>query len=312
MTELGATSTTEDVLTGIDLSGRRIVVTGASTGLGEETARALASAGASVTLAVRDLGRGDAAAGRIRAAVPGADLEVRPLELGSLASVRAFVAGFLADHDRLDVLVNNAGVMACPYAETEDGFELQFGTNHLGHFVLATGLVPLLRAGDPSRVVSVSSSGHRLADVDLDDPGFATTEYAPWIGYGRAKTANVLFAVELDNRFRDDGLRAFALHPGAIMTELARHLTDVTLGEMISSIPEGHEVAFKSIPQGAATSVFAAVSPVLDGLGGCYLEDCAVADVTDDPDAMGGVRSYAVDPDRAAALWDLSERLTSA
>lgn len=312
MSDLGATSTTADVLDGIDLTGRHIVVTGASTGLGEEAARAFASAGASVTLAVRDLGRGRAAAERIRAAVPAAHLEVRELELGSLASVRAFADGFLADHERLDALVNNAGVMACPYAETADGFELQFGTNHLGHFVLTTSLLPALLAGAPSRVVSVSSSGHRLADVDLDDPGFATTTYEPWIGYGRAKTANVLFAVELDRRFRDQGLRAFALHPGAIMTELARHLTDETLGQMLSSIPEGHEVAFKSIEQGAATTVFAATSPALDGLGGCYLEDCAVAEVTDDPDAMGGVRSYAVDPDRAAALWTLSEQLTSA
>jgi NAD(P)-dependent dehydrogenase (short-subunit alcohol dehydrogenase family) len=309
MTQFGADSTTDDVLDGIDLSGRRIIVTGASTGLGEEAARAFAAVGASVTLAVRDPGRGAAAADRIRDAVPEADLEVRELELGSLANVRSFAAGFLGEHDRLDALVCNAGVMACPYAETTDGFELQFGTNHLGHFALTTELLPALLAGAPSRVVSVSSSGHRLADVDLDDPGFETTEYSAWIGYGRAKTANVLFAVELDRRYRDQGIRAFSLHPGAIMTELARHLTDETLGEMIASIPDGQEVAFKTVPQGAATTVFAAVSPVLDGEGGRYLEDCAIAEVTDEPDAMGGVRPYAVDPDRAAALWTLSERL---
>lgn len=310
MSATGATSTTDDVIEGIDLDGKRIVVTGASTGLGEEAARAFAAAGASVTLAVRDAGRGTAAAERIRAAVTDADLEVRSLELGSLASIRSFAAGFLTDHDRIDVLVNNAGVMACPYAETADGFELQFGTNHLGHFLLTTLLLPALIAGSPSRVVVLSSSGHRLADIDLDDPGFDTTPYEPWIGYGRAKTANVLFAVELDRRYRDQGVRAFAVHPGAIMTELARHLTDETLGQMLASVPEGHELAFKSIPEGAATTVFAATSPTLDGLGGIYLEDCTIAEVTD-ADAMGGVRTYAVDPDRAAALWDLSEQLTS-
>jgi len=310
MSDLGATSTTDDVLAGVDLTGRRIVVTGASTGLGEEATRSFAAAGASVTMAVRDRTRGEAAAARIREGVPGADLEIRELELASLRSVRSFAAGFLADHDRIAVLVNNAGVMACPYAETVDGFELQFGTNHLGHFLLTTLLEPALIAGAPSRVVSLSSSGHRLADVDLDDPGFVTTDYEPWLGYGRAKTANVLFAVELDRRLRDQGVRAFAVHPGAIMTELARHLTDETLGTMLASIPAGQEMAFKSIPEGAATTVFAATSPALDGLGGLYLEDCHIAEVTD-TDTMGGVRSYAVDPDRAAALWALSEELTA-
>jgi NAD(P)-dependent dehydrogenase (short-subunit alcohol dehydrogenase family) len=324
MTELGPDSTTDDVLTGIDLHGRRALVTGASTGLGEETARALASVGAAVTMAVRDAARGEAAAARIRESVPDADLEVREVELGSLASIRAFTAGFLADHDRLDLLIDNAGIMACPQGETADGFELQFGTNHLGHFLLTTLLVPALVAGAPSRVVVVSSNGHHMGDVDLDDPGFATTEYNPWVAYGRSKTANVLFAVELDRRYADQGVRAFAVHPGMIRTELGRHLTDESRAQMMAAIagagatgaagatgggPSGPP-PMKSIPAGAATQVFAATSPTLEGTGGVYLQDCRVADIATGT-TMGGVRDYAVDPDRAAALWARSEELTT-
>ena len=190
--ELGATSTTDDVLEGVDLTGKRAIVTGASTGLGEETTRALAAHGVAVTMAVRDIYKGEQAAARIRSVLPNADLpdlhlDIRQLELGSLASVRAFAAGFLADHDRLDLLILNAGVMACPYMTTDDGFELQFGTNHLGHFLLAELLTPALVAAAPPRVVSLSSGGHRIADVDLDDPGFEHTEYSPWVGYGRPR-----------------------------------------------------------------------------------------------------------------------------
>jgi NAD(P)-dependent dehydrogenase (short-subunit alcohol dehydrogenase family) len=305
----GPESTTDDVLAGIDLAGKRALVTGASTGLGEETARALASAGAAVTLAVRDQTRGDAAADRIRAAVPGANLEVRRLDLASLASVRAFADAFLADHDRLDLLVNNAGIMACPQDVTADGFEMQFGTNHLGHFLLASLLAPALVAAAPSRVVALSSAGHRRSDVDLDDPGFETTPYEPWIAYGRSKTANALFAVGFDHRFASQGVRAFAVHPGVIATELSRHLTDETLSALISSMSSAREVRYKSVPQGAATSVWAATSPELEGRGGLYLEDCHIAELTDDPEMSGGVRAYALDPDRADALWARSEEL---
>ena len=306
---LGPESTTDDVLAGIDLAGKRAVVTGASTGLGEETTRALASAGAVVTMAVRDQARGDAAAARIRAAVPSADLEVRLLDLASLASVRAFAAAFLAEHDRLDLLINNAGIMACPQGVTADGFETQFGTNHLGHFLLATLLAPALVAAAPSRVVALSSAGHRRSDVDLDDPGFETTPYEPWIAYGRSKTANALFAVGFDQRFAGQGVRAFAVHPGVIATELSRHLTDETLSALISSMSSAREVRYKSVPQGAATTVWAATSPELEGRGGLYLEDCHVAELTDDPEVSGGVRAYALDPDRADALWARSEEL---
>lgn len=309
MTNFGAESTTDDVLEGVDLTGRRVLVTGGSTGLGEETSRALAARGASITMAVRDPARGDAAAERIRTSAPDADLEIRRLDLSSLASVRSFADGFLADHDRIDVLINNAGVMACPYGTTEDGFELQFGTNHLGHFLLATSLAPALVGGAPSRVIALSSAGHRRADVDLDDPGFERTPYEEWAAYGRAKTANVLFAVEFDRRFADQGVRALAVHPGLIATELGRHLTEETLATLAASMSSRGEVTWKTIPQGAATSVWAATSPDLDEVGGRYLEDCHVADINSDPDSRGGVMAYAVDPDRAAGLWSLSESL---
>jgi NAD(P)-dependent dehydrogenase (short-subunit alcohol dehydrogenase family) len=309
MTSFGANSTTDDVLAGVDLRGRRFFVTGASTGLGEETTRSLAAHGAAVTMAVRDLDRGAAAAGRIRATVPDADLDVRELELASLVSVRACAEGFLADHDRLDVLVNNAGVMACPFGTTADGFELQFGTNHLGHFLLANLLAPALVATSPARIVSLSSRGHRFSDVDLEDPNFEHTPYDPWVGYGRAKTANVLFAIGFDHRFADRGVRAFAVHPGSIGTELGRHLTDESLATLVASMPPGQEVKWKSVPQGAATSVWAATAAELDGRGGLYLENCGIAEPTDDPAAAVGVRPYALDPARAAALWELSERL---
>lgn len=305
----GPGSTTDDVLAGTVLDGRRFVITGASTGLGEETARALAAHGAAVTMAVRDPERGNAAADRIRSAVPDADLVVRELDLASLASVRSFAGGFLGEHDRLDVLVNNAGVMACPFDTTEDGFEMQFGTNHLGHFLLGVLLTPALLAAAPARLVALSSRGHGRSDVDLDDPGFATTAYEPWTAYGRAKTANALFAVGFDRRHGADGVHSFSVHPGVIATELSRHLTEETLASLAARMPSGSKLALKSIAQGAATSVWAATSPDLESHGGAYLEDCHVAQVTDDPSATDGVRSYAVDPDRAEALWALSERL---
>jgi NAD(P)-dependent dehydrogenase (short-subunit alcohol dehydrogenase family) len=308
VTSFDADSTTDDVLEGIDLTGQHYVVTGASTGLGEETARAVSAHGASVTMAVRNPERGEAAADRIRAAVPGADLEVRELDLASLANIRAFAASFLAEHDRIDVLIDNAGVMACPYATTADGFELQFGTNHLGHFLLTNLLTPTLVNGAPSRVVVLSSRGHRFSDVDLDDPNFEHTYYEPWLAYGRAKSANALFAVGYDRRMADRGVRAFSLHPGGIVTELGRHLTEESIATLQAAVPAG-QMKWKTVPQGAATSVWAATSADLDGLGGLYLEDCGIAGLTTDPMAETGVRPYAVDPVRADALWELSERL---
>jgi len=310
MTELGFESTTDDVLDGVDLTGKRIVVTGGSTGLGEETTRALAAHGASVTVAVRDLSRGAAAVERIRTTAPDADIEVRELELASLASVRSFADSFLAEHDRIDVLVNNAGIMACPHGATSDGFELQFGTNHLGHFLLGVLLAPALVNGAPSRLVALSSRGHGFSDVSLDDWNFERSEYEPFVAYGRAKTANVLFAVEFQRRYGAAGVQAFAVHPGGIHTELGRHMTSEVVATMSSRMrSSGRKFNWKTIPQGAATSVWAATSPDLDGHGGSYLEDCHIAEVSDDESRNDGVRSYALDPDHAAALWTLSERL---
>jgi NAD(P)-dependent dehydrogenase (short-subunit alcohol dehydrogenase family) len=314
MTTFGAETTTDDVLMGMDLSRKRFLVTGASAGLGLETTRALAAHGASVTMAVRDLDKGAAAIEQVRAAVPDAQLDLRELDLADLASIRTFASGFLEDHPVLDVLICNAGVMACPQGTTADGFETQFGTNHLGHFLLIQLLTPALVAAGQAggaRVVLLSSAGHRLGDVDLDDPGWERTPYDPWAAYGRSKTANVLCAVGLDRRLADQGVRAFAVHPGMIHTELARHVTEETWNAFRAMLPPGDKTVAKSIPQGAATTVYAATSPDLDGLGGRYLEDCHLAEITDDPAQRSGVRAYALDPERADALWELSERLVA-
>jgi len=310
MTGFDHESTTDDVLEGVDLTDKRFLVTGASAGLGLETTRALAAHGAAVTMTARDLGKGIAAMEQVLEAVPHAELDLRELDLADLASIRAFAHGFVDDHPRLDGLIANAGVMACPQGTTVDGFETQLGTNHLGHFLLIQLLTPSLVATGSARVVLLTSAGHRFSDVDLDDPGFERQPYDPWVAYGRSKTANVLCAVALDERLRDQGVRAFAVHPGGVTTELGRHLTDETLQALAdrqarSSTP----IRWKTIPQGAATTVWAATSPALDGLGGRYLEDCGLAEVSTDPDAPRGVRDYAVDPERARALWELSEQL---
>lgn len=304
-----ATTTTDDVLDGQHLSGRHYVVTGATAGLGEETSRALAAHGATVTMTARDAARGEASVARIRATVPDADLTVRMLDLASLADVRRFADEYLAAHDRTDVLINNAGIMACPHATTADGWEMQIGTNHIAHFLLTQLLMPTF--GEGSRVVALSSAGHRFSDVDLDDPNFETTEYDAWAAYGRSKTANALFAVELDRRLADRGAHAYSLHPGGIMTELGRHLTEETMSVLADSMPSGQAMDWKTIPQGAATSVWAATAGELDAHGGAYLEDCQVAERNDVPDARGGIKSYAIDPDRAAALWDRTEEWIS-
>lgn len=305
-----ATSTTDEVLDGIDLTGKHIVVTGASAGLGEETTRALAAHGASVTMAARDPERSAAAEARIRESVPNARLEIRALDLASLGDIRRFAADFLSEHDRVDVLINNAGVMACPFATTVDGFELQIGTNHVGHFLLTQLLMPTL--GEGSRVVALSSAGHRFSDVDLDDPNFETTPYDPWVAYGRSKTANALFAVELDRRLVERAAHAFSLHPGGIVTELGRHLTEETIAAMTATLPPGEKMEWKTVPQGAATSAYAATAPELTAHGGAYLEDCQVAARNDVPDSRGGIKSYAIDPDRARLLWDRTQEWIAA
>ncbi len=306
MTSFGAHSTADEVLDGNDLAGRRVLVTGVSSGLGVETARALAARGAYVLGAARDLAK----ARKATRAAP--DMELVELDLASLNSVRACAEALTTRGDPLDLIVANAGVMATPAGRTVDGFETQFGTNHLGHFLLVNRLLPLLRRG--GRVVSLTSGGHRAGDVDLEDPSFERTPYDPMTAYGRSKTANVLFAVELDRRHRDRGIRATAVHPGTIDTDLNRHQSPEMRERMMAAIkasrPAGApEFRFKSVEQGASTSVWAGVVADPNTVGGRYCENCAVAEVVDTPGTRVGVRSYALDPERAAAVWALSERM---
>lgn len=307
-THFNAKSTTDDVLAGLDLGGQRILVTGVSAGLGVETARALTAHGARVVGTARNLDKARAATAHI----PG--IELIEVDLASLASIRAAADALNATGEQFDVVIANAGVMATPFGKTGDGFETQFGTNHLGHFVLVNRIAPLIRDG--GRVVSLASAGHRFSDVDLDDPNFETTPYEPWLAYGRSKTANVLFAAEFDRRHKGRGVRATAVHPGGIQTELSRHMTPDMIEAMLASIEamrnaDGSPFEFKSIPQGAATSIWAGVVARPEEVGGRYCEDCHVASVTETSgmDLRGGVRAYALDPERAKALWALSEKL---
>ncbi len=304
-----AASTTDEVLEGVDLTGKRFLVTGVSAGLGVETTRALLAHGASVVGTARDLSKAERALADVRASVqPGASLEVIEVDLASLASVRRGADALVAKGEQFDVVIANAGVMACPQGTTEDGFETQFGTNHLGHFVFVNRVVPLIKS--PGRIVLLSSAAHRRSDVNLEDPGFQTTPYDPWMAYGRSKTANVLFGVELDERLRERGIRATALHPGGIQTELGRHVTPELIASMrAAATPAGApQMQFKSVPQGAATTVWAACVASPDEIGGRFLEDCDVASINA-TDSLGGVKAYALDPDTADALWTLSEQM---
>jgi NAD(P)-dependent dehydrogenase (short-subunit alcohol dehydrogenase family) len=315
----GATSTTEDVLSGVHLGGKRILVTGVSAGLGVETARALAAHGAHVVGAARDLGKAQAATEQVRteAAAGGGGLELVELDLASLKSVRACADALLAKGEPFDVIIANAGVMATPFGHTVDGFETQFGTNHIGHFVLVNRIASLIRFG--GRLVNLSSSGHRYSDVDLEDPNFERAPYEPFLAYGRSKTANILFAVEFDRRHRKDGVRATAVHPGGIQTELGRHVEagriQEIIGQMNQQLASEGKAPFqwKSIPQGAATSVWAGVVASADEVGGRYCENCHVGETVADNVTISaiseGVRGYALDPKNAEALWKKSEEL---
>jgi len=319
-------TTTEQVLDGVDLTGRRVVITGAATGLGRESARALAAHGARVTVLARSPERAAEAAAALASAVPGAEVESGVVDLADLASIRAFAQGYLVDHDAVDVLLNNAGVMACPFGRTADGFEMQFGTNHLGHFLLTALLSPALLRGDAPRVVTLSSAGHARSDIDLDDPNYESTDYAPWVAYGRSKTANALFARELATRGGPKGLLSFAVHPGGIMTDLGRHLTDELIQEMLSFATArtastdgapadeddggggGIGFEFKSVEAGAATQVWAAIAPELADHNGAYLADCGLGVLGANPGA-NGFMPWLLDDDHAAALWARSEQL---
>ena len=310
----GAESTTDEVLGGMNLTGKRVLVTGASAGLGVETARTLAAHGATVVGAARDLVKAQKATEVVRKdASHGGSLELVELDLASLKSVRACAGALVKAGKPFDVVICNAGVMACPKGTTADGFETQFGTNHLGHFVLVNRIASLMKQG--SRLVNLSSAGHRFSDVDLEDPNFEHTPYTEFGAYGRSKTANVLFAVEFDRRHMGDGVRATAVHPGGIMTELGRHMTQALLDAMLKNIEEANKAAgappmkWKSIPQGAATTVWSGFVASADEIGGKYCEDCHVAELQENPNARSGVRAYALDADRAKALWAKSEEM---
>ncbi|MGW1208546.1 oxidoreductase [Streptomyces sp. NPDC002499] len=315
----GAASTAEDVIKGIDLTGKVAIVTGGYSGIGLETARVLRGAGAEVVVPARDPERAAAALKD----VPG--VEVAHLDLLDPASVDAFAEKFLASGRPLHILVNSAGIMATPLTRDARGYEVQFATNHLGHFQLVARLWPALVAARGARVVSVSSRGFRFAGVDFDDLNFEHRPYEPFVAYGQSKTANALFAVELDRRGRAEGVRAFSVHPGTIIdTGLAKHISDDVIRAAGAVDEEGRPVRdparqLKTIEQGAATSVWCATSPQLDGLGGDYCENCDISPLVAaaDEDAWRagaetpGVLGYAVDPVAAARLWEVSERLTA-
>src|ERR1700720_3216099 len=314
----GATSTTDDVLSGRDLSRKRVLVTGVSAGLGVETARALVAHGAQVVGAARDLAKAEQATAEVRAqAAKGGGLELVELDLASLESVRACADALVADGRPFDLVVANAGVMATPFGHTADGFETQFGTNHLGHFVLVNRIASLIRDG--GRLINLSSSGHRYSNVDLEDPSFEHTPYEPFVAYGRSKTANILFAVAFDKRHRDRGVRAAAVHPGGIQTELARYLDASRMQKIVEQInqqlaAEGKPAfKFKTVPQGAATSVWAAVVAPADEIGSRYCENCHVGQIVPDHVTITaiseGVRGYAFDAENAEALWKKSEEM---
>jgi NAD(P)-dependent dehydrogenase (short-subunit alcohol dehydrogenase family) len=319
VTAFGATSTTDEVLSGINLQGKRILVTGVSAGLGIETARSLAAHGADVVGAARDLKKAEGATTQVRkdAAANGGSFELVTLDLASLKSVRACADALLAKGQFFDVIIANAGVMATPFSYTVDHFERQFGTNHLGHFVLVNRIAPLIRKG--GRLINLSSAGHRMSNVNLEDPNFERTTYDPFVAYGRSKTANILFAVAFDQRHRERGVRAAAVHPGVIQTELAREVDPGALENLIKQIndqaaAEGKgPFKWKTIPQGAATSVWAGVVASAEEIGGRYCENCHVGKIVPDEVTITGVsegvRGYALDPRAAEALWKKSEEM---
>jgi NAD(P)-dependent dehydrogenase (short-subunit alcohol dehydrogenase family) len=301
------TRTVDQVLFGVDLTGKICVITGATSGLGLMTAQGLASAGATVVLAGRDPERLRSAAEAITTGAPNAAVETVELELDSLASVRWAAEKISGRFPRVDILINNAGVMFTPYQRTKEGFELQLGVNHLGHFELTRRLVPLLLNAGSARVINLSSDGHKISDIDLDDPNWEQGPYDKFKAYGAAKTANVLFTVALDARYGDSGVRSFAVHPGTVATALSRYMSKGDMKAMMglgsadrdpSAAPPRLEVI--PVEQGAATSVWGAVSDKLAGLGGLYLADCAISE---------NVAPYAVDAQRAEQLWTISERL---
>ena len=304
----GARSSALEVVQGLRLPGRQAIVTGGAGGLGLETSRALAATGARVTLAVRNLAQGEAAAQAIRAAQPDAQVQVARLDLADLASVRRFAADWGAAP--LHILVNNAAIMACPLARMAQGWESQFAVNHLGHFALTTALLPALQAGAPSRLVALTSTGHKLGGVDFDDIHFERRDYNKWLAYGQAKSANALMALGLHLRHGADGITANAVHPGGIMTGLQKYLPHEEMAAMGWFKPDGTPLdLFKTPAQGAATSVWAATAPELASRGGLYLEDCGVGLPQPASNRISGFSPHVADPEGAQRLWTVSQAL---
>lgn len=314
-TGFGRETTAEEVLAGCDLRGKVAIVTGGHGGIGLETTRVLSNAGATVVIGSRDPKKARIAVAKMK------NVEVGQLDLANPNSVDRFTNEFLNSNRALDLLINNAGVMGTPLMRDERGYELQFATNHLGHFQLTARLWEALKKSRNARVVALSSSGHMWSEVDLSDPNFNNRPYDKWAAYGQSKSANSLFAVALDKRGQEHGIRAFAVHPGAILTDLSRHMTDEDLRAYgiyrvngVITIPDASKVPvrFKTVEQGAATTIWAAVSPQLNGKGGVYCEDCDIAAmVPADSKLFSGVRPWAVDQAAGEALWTLSENLTA-
>ncbi|UKK94685.1 SDR family NAD(P)-dependent oxidoreductase [Brucella pseudogrignonensis] len=317
--EFNGSSTTDMVLDGVDLTGKRVFVTGATSGLGAETARALVARGATVVGTARDAqSQVDAVAAIRTAARSGGSFRVVSLALDDLASVRKAADAIVEEAEPFDLIIANAGVMATPFQHTKDGFELQFGVNVIGHFILIQRLAPLMRDG--ARLIVLSSNSHRYADADLEDPNFEHTAYEPWFSYSRSKTGNALLALAFDLKNRDRGIRAASVHPGLIQTGIGRHLDPTQTQETLKAVAEERAAAGKppfvgkTIPQGAATTVWAGVvaDPVV--IGGRYCEDCGLARTLEDDEEAdlleGGVRRYALDSEHALAYWAMLERLT--
>jgi NAD(P)-dependent dehydrogenase (short-subunit alcohol dehydrogenase family) len=313
----GARTTAMEAVQGISLKGRNAIVTGGASGLGLETSRALASAGASLTLAVRNLAQGQAAADAFKAEFPQADVSVGMLDLGDLATVRKFAADWVATGNSLDILINNAAIMACPLTRTAHGWEAQFATNHLGHHLLTTGLLAALKkagqAHGDARVVCLSSSGHKLSGIDFDDIHYERREYNKWKAYGQAKSANALFAQGLHLRHRADGITANAVHPGGIMTGLQKFLPIEEMRAMgwLKADDTPLDI-FKNPPQGASTSVWAATGAELKGKGGMYLEDCNQGLQAEPTNRVSGYSPHIMDAESAHRLWAVSDAMLQA
>ncbi len=324
MSKWNKETTTNEILEGVDLSGVKVLVTGASGGLGEETSRALAAAGASVIMAARDNTKNSEAKERILSSHSEAKLELHELNLASLQDVRSSAEEFLSKNESLDLLVNNAGIMCTPFGHTTDGFEQQFGVNHLGHYLFTGLLMPSLEKSGSSRVVCLSSGAHLICGVNLDDPMFERRDYDGWDSYGQSKSANALFAREFDRRYAEKGIHAFSVHPGMIFTELGRHMTEEDMASLmerrkaqISTDEDANSsdnmMSPKTVEAGAATTVWACVDDTLESQGGHYLADCQLGVPLASEDSSPGSCSMAghiLDDMAAEKLWELSEELT--